>query len=117
MLRNSDNTAAWVGTTDLGFLDVFHPGTKYFALLNVDQFGVVDKTEAVDRNEISVSDAMQLYRGLPIITNKIADDECRGVPHHLLGFLDTYDVWRVGRFVMEAEKTVCRHHGLPASPR
>ena len=56
---------------------------------------------------------MQLYRGLPIITNKIADNECKGVPHHLLGFLGTHDVWQVGRFVTEAEKTVGSHRRLP----
>ena len=66
MLRSSDNTAAWVGTTDLGFLDVFHPGTKYYALLNVDRFGVVDKTEAVVRNEISVDDAFEVARRMTL---------------------------------------------------
>jgi len=50
---------------------------------------------------------MQLYRGLPIITNKITASERKGVPHHLLGVLDTTrEVWQVGRFVREAEVTI-----------
>jgi hypothetical protein len=57
--------------------------------------------------EVINADAMQMYKGLPIITNKITDEERKDVPHHLLGFLDTKDAWQVGRFVKEAEKTVC----------
>jgi tRNA dimethylallyltransferase len=53
--------------------------------------------------EVINADAMQLYRGLPIITNKITPEERRGVPHHLLGCLDTTETWQVGRFVKEAE--------------
>ncbi|PKA65012.1 Adenylate isopentenyltransferase 5, chloroplastic [Apostasia shenzhenica] len=35
--------------------------------------------------EIINSDKMQVYDGLPIITNKVTDDECAGIPHHFLG--------------------------------
>lgn len=56
--------------------------------------------------EIINGDAMQMYKGLPIITNKITEEEMCGVPHHLLGFLDVNDVWRVGKFVLEAENIV-----------
>ncbi|KAI5791474.1 IPP transferase-domain-containing protein [Pyronema domesticum] len=56
--------------------------------------------------EVINADAMQLYKGLPIITNKITDGERKGVPHHLLGFLDTRDKWEVGRFIKECEKTI-----------
>ncbi|XP_051127963.1 adenylate isopentenyltransferase 5, chloroplastic [Andrographis paniculata] len=38
--------------------------------------------------EVVNSDKMQVYKGLNIITNKVTGDECRGVPHHLLGFVD-----------------------------
>lgn len=46
---------------------------------------------------------MQMYDGLPIITNKITPEERRGVPHHLLGCvrLDE-EPWRVGKFVKSA---------------
>ncbi|KVI12488.1 tRNA isopentenyltransferase [Cynara cardunculus var. scolymus] len=38
--------------------------------------------------EIINSDKIQLYEGLDIVTNKISEDECVGVPHHLLGIVD-----------------------------
>lgn len=46
---------------------------------------------------------MQMYEGLPIITNKITHEERGGVPHHLLGCvrLDE-EPWRVGKFVKTA---------------
>jgi hypothetical protein len=31
---------------------------------------------------------MQVYEGLPIVTNKVTEEEQRGVPHHLLGVLN-----------------------------
>lgn len=49
---------------------------------------------------------MQMYAGLPIITNKITPEEARGVPHHLLGVLDARDAWQVGMFVSEAGRIV-----------
>ncbi|KAJ4376069.1 tRNA dimethylallyltransferase, mitochondrial [Neocucurbitaria cava] len=46
---------------------------------------------------------MQLYHGLPIITNKITQEEMRGVPHHLLGRIGLEEeTWTVGKFVGEA---------------
>jgi tRNA dimethylallyltransferase len=56
--------------------------------------------------EVINADAMQLYHGLPIITNQITAEEKRGVKHHLLSILDARVVWHVGRFVKEAERTV-----------
>ena len=38
--------------------------------------------------EIVNADAMQLYRGMDIGTAKLAQDERRGIPHHLLDVLD-----------------------------
>jgi tRNA dimethylallyltransferase len=53
--------------------------------------------------EIINGDAMQLYRGLPIITNKITQDEMKGIPHHLLGCIGLeQETWTVGKFVGEA---------------
>jgi len=57
--------------------------------------------------EIINGDAMQLYRGLPIITNKITQEETKGVPHHLLGCISLEEeTWTVGKFVGEALRTV-----------
>lgn len=38
--------------------------------------------------EIVNSDKIQVYKGLDIATNKVTQEECRGVPHHLLGLVD-----------------------------
>ncbi|KAJ9638887.1 tRNA dimethylallyltransferase, mitochondrial [Coniosporium tulheliwenetii] len=53
--------------------------------------------------EIINGDAMQLYKGLPIITNKIPLDERNGIPHHLLGCIGLdEETWTVSRFVKKA---------------
>ncbi|XP_057771825.1 adenylate isopentenyltransferase 5, chloroplastic-like [Salvia miltiorrhiza] len=44
--------------------------------------------------EVINSDKMQVYKGLDIVTNKVNEEECGGVPHHLLGFVDPEaDFW------------------------
>ena len=46
---------------------------------------------------------MQLYAGLPIITNKITVEERQGIPHHLLGCIGIdKPTWVVGTFVRKA---------------
>jgi tRNA dimethylallyltransferase len=50
---------------------------------------------------------MQMYEGLPIITNKMALHERKGIPHHLLGGIGLNEpTWTVGQFVTAALKTV-----------
>lgn len=50
---------------------------------------------------------MQMYRGLPIITNKISLEEQRSIPHHLLGNIGLHeDTWTVGVFKREANKII-----------
>jgi tRNA A37 N6-isopentenylltransferase MiaA len=52
---------------------------------------------------------MQLYQGLPIITNKITEDEKKGIPHHLLGCIGLeQETWTVGKFVSNALAVVCK---------
>ncbi|KAL6879124.1 IPP transferase domain-containing protein [Trichoderma novae-zelandiae] len=59
------------------------------------------------KGEIINSDAMQLYDGLPIITNKIAQEERHGIPHHLLGHIPLDDAaWDVEAFKSEAAKVI-----------
>lgn len=46
---------------------------------------------------------MQLYDGLPVITNKITSEEQQGIPHHLLGCIGLQEqTWVVGTFVRHA---------------
>jgi len=50
---------------------------------------------------------MQMYKGLPIITNKISEAEQRGIPHHLLGNIGLgEETWTVGVFKREASKSI-----------
>jgi tRNA dimethylallyltransferase len=57
--------------------------------------------------EIINGDAMQMYDGLPIITNKVTLAEQNSIPHHLLGFvaLDE-EPWRVGLFKKRASQII-----------
>ncbi|KAF2867726.1 tRNA isopentenyltransferas-like protein [Massariosphaeria phaeospora] len=57
--------------------------------------------------EIINGDAMQLYQGLPIITNKITQEEMKGVSHHLLGCIGLEEeTWTVGKFVGKALRVI-----------
>ncbi|CCX05219.1 Protein of unknown function [Pyronema omphalodes CBS 100304] len=47
-LRTSASFPAYVGRTDLSFLEVFALGNQYHALLPCDNFGVVDRIEAIN---------------------------------------------------------------------
>lgn len=50
---------------------------------------------------------MQLYKGLPIITNKISQEEQRSVPHHLLGNISLdEEPWIVGVYKREASRII-----------
>lgn len=55
--------------------------------------------------EIINCDAMQMYKSLPIITNKLPVNERQGVPHHLLDFIGLDETpWTVNKFVKESSK-------------
>ncbi|GAP90580.2 putative tRNA dimethylallyltransferase [Rosellinia necatrix] len=57
--------------------------------------------------EIINADAMQMYRGLPVITNQIPAEEQRGIPHHLLAQIDPLEpTWTNGLFVREAQRLI-----------
>ncbi|KAK0260438.1 tRNA dimethylallyltransferase, mitochondrial [Friedmanniomyces endolithicus] len=57
--------------------------------------------------EIINGDAMQMYAGLPIITNKTTIKAQKGIPHHLLGCIGLQEpTWVVGTFVSRALKVI-----------
>ena len=59
------------------------------------------------RGEIINGDAIQTYKGLPIATNKISQDEMHGVPHHLLGCVgQEEEPWNVGKFAAESKRVM-----------
>lgn len=56
--------------------------------------------------EIINSDKMQVYEGLDIVTNKVTQEERRGVPHHLLGVVDSNADFTAVDFRQHASRTV-----------
>ncbi|KAH8803211.1 IPP transferase-domain-containing protein [Xylogone sp. PMI_703] len=57
--------------------------------------------------EIVNADAMQMYQGLPLVTNKITEEEQKGVPHHLLGFIGLdEEPYIVSKFQNIASQTI-----------
>jgi len=58
------------------------------------------------KGEIVSFDAMQLYKGLPILTNQPSKKERKGIPHHLIGFLPLHKEFSAAQFAKEAEKVI-----------
>jgi tRNA dimethylallyltransferase len=57
--------------------------------------------------EIVNGDAMQMYKGLPIITNKVSDAERQNIPHHIFDQIGLDEQpWKVCNFRKEAHKTI-----------
>lgn len=57
--------------------------------------------------EVINSDAMQVYKALPILTAKVTEPEMQGVPHRLMSFLDPLkDEYVVLDFVKDAKSSV-----------
>ncbi|KAG2693626.1 hypothetical protein I3843_08G100400 [Carya illinoinensis] len=56
--------------------------------------------------EIINSDKMQVYEGLDIVTNKVTEEEQRGVPHHLLGILNPNADFSVTNFCNKASLAI-----------
>ncbi|KAJ0797092.1 putative transferase [Helianthus annuus] len=66
--------------------------------------------------EIINSDKIQMYEGLDIATNKVTEQECRGVPHHLLGIVDPESDFNADNFVSSASlamKSIVGRRKLP----
>lgn len=56
--------------------------------------------------EVINADAMQIYCGLDIITNKMTKEEMRNVKHHLMGFKEPGEESFVGEWVAKALESV-----------
>ncbi|MCR4333756.1 MAG: tRNA (adenosine(37)-N6)-dimethylallyltransferase MiaA [Patescibacteria group bacterium] len=63
----------------------------------------VEEALARDGEIISV-DSRQVYRGLNIGTEKIEEEEMRGVPHHLIDIRDPQENYSAGNFVSDATR-------------
>ncbi|KAH8689684.1 putative tRNA isopentenyltransferase [Talaromyces proteolyticus] len=67
--------------------------------------------------EIINGDAMQLYRGLPIITNKIPEEEREDIKHHLIDFIGLEEeTWRIGTFRDECLRVIQDIHSRGKIP-
>ncbi|WP_443029604.1 tRNA (adenosine(37)-N6)-dimethylallyltransferase MiaA [Spirillospora sp. NBC_01491] len=62
------------------------------------------------------ADSMQLYRGMDIGTAKLAADEMRGVPHHLLDIWDVRETASVAEYQRLAAEAVAEIRGRGRTP-
>jgi adenylate isopentenyltransferase (cytokinin synthase) len=58
------------------------------------------------QGEIINSDKIQVYKGLDMLTNKISETERRGVPHHLLGFVEPGEEFTTQDFCNDVHKAM-----------
>jgi hypothetical protein len=63
------------------------------------------------------ADAMQVYAGLDLITNKVPDAERHGVEHLLMGFKQPGEQYVVGQWVKDAIRAVSSLHIPPSDPQ
>ena len=56
--------------------------------------------------EIVSADSMQVYRGLPIVTNQPSAEQLARVPHHLVGTIDPRDEFSAARYAELAEAAI-----------
>lgn len=56
--------------------------------------------------EIISADSMQIYKGMQIATAKPSVEEMQGIPHHLMGFLNTEEVFSVADYVRKAHEII-----------
>ncbi|GAA95725.1 uncharacterized protein L969DRAFT_45144 [Mixia osmundae IAM 14324] len=80
----------------------------------------VELAQRLEAAEIINCDAMQLYAGLPLLTNKATRAEQGGIKHHLLGVCDPMapkaNEWDVKDYVHEATKVVSQLHDQRKTP-
>ncbi|KAK7359714.1 hypothetical protein VNO77_01677 [Canavalia gladiata] len=76
----------------------------------------IDVAKHFEPAEIVNSDKMQVYKGLDITTNKVTEEECGGVPHHLLGTIDPNSNFSANDFCRHATlaiDSIVERDGLP----
>ncbi|KAK0197484.1 tRNA isopentenyltransferase [Armillaria mellea] len=70
----------------------------------------IAKQEAWEGAEIINADAMQVYAGMDVITNKVTESEMQGVKHHLMGLRQPGEQYVVGQWVQDAMKIISDIH-------
>ncbi len=66
--------------------------------------------------EVVSADSMQIYRGMQIGTAKPAPEEMRGVPHHLIDFLEPSRPFSVANYVEFASRCITEIHARGRLP-
>lgn len=66
--------------------------------------------------EVISADSMQIYRGLPVSTAQPTKEEMRGVPHHLIAFLDWGQPFSVADYVTLAAAAIRDVHARGRLP-
>ena len=60
--------------------------------------------------EVISADSMQIYKGMDIATAKPTAAEMKGVPHHLIGFLEPTEEFSVADYAVLAHRTIRAVH-------
>ncbi|KAK3945770.1 mitochondrial tRNA dimethylallyltransferase [Diplogelasinospora grovesii] len=90
-----------------GFRPVMEPLVVIYGSTGTGKSDLAVELATRFNGEIINADAMQMYEGLPIITNKITTEEQKGIPHHLLGNIGLdEETWTAAVFKREATKTI-----------
>ncbi|XP_061347878.1 adenylate isopentenyltransferase 5, chloroplastic-like [Gastrolobium bilobum] len=109
------------GLTNMESLSLFHHRKdKVVVILGATGTGktklAIDLANHFPPAEIVNSDKMQVYKGLDITTNKVTEEETRGVPHHLLGMVDPNLNFTANDFCLHASlaiDSIVGRDGLP----
>ncbi|NBD74143.1 tRNA (adenosine(37)-N6)-dimethylallyltransferase MiaA [Patescibacteria group bacterium] len=56
--------------------------------------------------EVISADSRQVYQGFPVTTCRASDEEMRGIPHHLIGFLPITQVYSAAHFKHDADRLI-----------
>ncbi len=73
------------------------------------QFAIdLARSVSPDKALVLSADSMQLYEGLPVITNKVTEEEMMGTEHWGLDVVKPGQggAWEIGRWIHEAQKRV-----------
>ena len=68
------------------------------------------------RGEIINCDSTAVYRGFDIGTDKLAAEQRRGIPHHLIDIADPTEVYTAAQFARDAEQAIRDIHGRGRLP-
>ena len=66
--------------------------------------------------EIVACDSTAVYRGIDIGTDKLAPEEQRGIPHHLVDLIEPRDTYSAARYATDAAAAIRDIHGRAKLP-